>query len=609
MGCRFQIDLRQFSKRAVVLFFQPAPIEVLGHDLVTLCQFQTDKMHRGQPGRILHGDGRHDAVFHAVDGGCLLPAHGAVQVQDFDLRGQAPGIVAAVIHHFNVVRRLVPLNVQWLRRLLGAKIGRRRLEVVVVGLPDKRRPRRMAHPKEYPHPILALGFEHGAVPVVIDELGEFHPVGRVVGAAITLLNHVAERSASLRATQREVVNPPNCTLGPEVPFRHHLFQAVERHDVRHPQFAVQSFSRPLFEIEFQRHGLIRTAATDPSSGRVRDVAQSWMQRRHHTSHPVVERFGRVSLVTAAVEPDGRVVANPLHEIGNVRHEKVVVPGVGTVERIRQPKILPHHDPILIRRLIKGIVARLADPVPDHGEVHFLVVAHRYVVFARAISQHGLGKAPVAAPTHKPAAVDPDLQCAALVAVGELPYPGLERLCIRDSLVRGLERQFHVVEIGFSISRRPPQFRTLQPQRRRGGGIGLYRCAGSRGHRHLLCKRHAAESPAQCPRHRLLVVVAESGFHTHVGAASVRQRQSGRGKRLLDGDRPAGGQVDIAPDAAIPPANRRYPIPADGRMKRRIVRTQRTAVFVWSIERFFLYAPRRRILPHQNCDGVLSSRPH
>ena len=108
----------------------------------------------------------------------------------------------------------------------------------------------------------------------------------------------------------------------------------------------------------------------------------------------------------------------------------VVVGVGTVPRIRQPEILPHHHAIPVAGFVEFVVADLPHPVADHVEVHLRVVAHRGIVFARAIAQHRFAEAPIAALGNEAPAVDPHAQRAVVLAVGELPHARLKMLRCR-----------------------------------------------------------------------------------------------------------------------------------------------------------------------------------
>ena len=81
-------------------------------------------------------------------------------------------VSAAVVDDFDALGDRIPLDVKRLAALLAPKIGRRRLKVVIVGLPDERGPAGMAHPKQKSHAVLALPLEHGAITFVIEELGE-----------------------------------------------------------------------------------------------------------------------------------------------------------------------------------------------------------------------------------------------------------------------------------------------------------------------------------------------------------------------------------------------------------------------------------------------------
>jgi len=91
-----------------------------------------------------------------------------------------------------------------------------------------------------------------------------------------------------------------------------------------------------------------------------------------------------------------MVADAQNHVLDVAQEHVVVVGIGAIQRVGEPEILPHDDAKLVAGLEELVVADLPDPVADHGEVHVAVVAHGGVVLAGTVAQHGLAKAPVPA---------------------------------------------------------------------------------------------------------------------------------------------------------------------------------------------------------------------
>ncbi len=128
----------------------------------------------------------------------------------------------------------------------------------------------------------------------------------------------------------------------------------------------------------------------------------------------------------------------------IRQEHGVVIRDGTVPRVRQPEVLPYHHAMAIARLVESLVADLADPVANHRKVHLTVVSHCAVIFTRPIAQHRFTEAPVAAARDEAAAVDPQLQCSALLTVRDLPDASLERLAVQHGAPLILEAQFHIV---------------------------------------------------------------------------------------------------------------------------------------------------------------------
>src|ERR1700760_1332003 len=101
-----------------------------------------------------------------------------------------------------------------------------------------------------------------------------------------------------------------------------------------------------------------------------------MQLRQHRADTLLERLGRESLVASTVETDGGMIANAQHEIFHIVHKESVVVWYRAVRWIREPEVLPDHHPVPIASLVECFVPDLAHPVPDHGEVHLAVIAHR-----------------------------------------------------------------------------------------------------------------------------------------------------------------------------------------------------------------------------------------
>ena len=84
-----------------------------------------------------------------------------------------------------------------------------------------------------------------------------------------------------------------------------------------------------------------------------------------------------------------MVADPPDGVSDVRHEEVLVGGVGAIPRIGEPEVLPDEEAVAVGGLVEFAVPGLADPVAHHGEVHVAVVTHGGFVLAGTVAQIGL----------------------------------------------------------------------------------------------------------------------------------------------------------------------------------------------------------------------------
>ena len=119
-----------------------------------------------------------------------------------------------MVDDFNAVCKRIVLDVQGFTRLLAAKVGGRRIEVIVIGLPYHRGPAGMAHPKEQSCSTAARRFEHATIAVVVDELRPAGELLDVTGFAKTFAYELIEDGRTLCTLQSEVMLPPFGILWP-----------------------------------------------------------------------------------------------------------------------------------------------------------------------------------------------------------------------------------------------------------------------------------------------------------------------------------------------------------------------------------------------------------
>ncbi len=132
-----------------------------------------------------------------------------------------------------------------------------------------------------------------------------------------------------------------------------------------------------------------------------------MQHGHDVAQSVINRLGRIALVAAAVDADAGMIADFQHKILGIVHKHYLIIGVGTIGRVCQPEVLPHHDAVAVTSLIEFLVAGHTHPVANHIIIHLLVVAHSSIKFTAAVVQIVLAEGPVATQRNQSSVVDED----------------------------------------------------------------------------------------------------------------------------------------------------------------------------------------------------------
>ena len=120
-----------------------------------------------------------------------------------------------VVDNFHLVGYRIPLDMQRFGSLLDSKVGSCRLEIVVVGLPYHRRPARMTHPHQQAFTVLASGFEHTAMAVVVHPLRQFSKLFCILRFAISHCDNRVEGCTTLRSFACIIVHTPLVTLRPD----------------------------------------------------------------------------------------------------------------------------------------------------------------------------------------------------------------------------------------------------------------------------------------------------------------------------------------------------------------------------------------------------------
>ena len=150
-----------------------------------------------------------------------------------------------------------------------------------------------------------------------------------------------------------------------------------------------------------------------------------------------------------------MVANLEHKVARIIHKHRLIIGVGTVCRVGQPKVLPHHDTVAVTCLKEFLVTGHAHPVADHVVVHLLVMAHGSIKLPTAVIQVVLAKCPITSQRHQSPVIDVNLQFGVLVNSLDLTdsrfiLHGIALLPIDDKL------KARIIQVRLAIAVWPPQ---------------------------------------------------------------------------------------------------------------------------------------------------------
>ena len=244
-----------------------------------------------------------------------------------------------------------------------------------------------------------------------------------------------------------------------------------------------------------------------------------------------------------------------------------------------------------------------------------MVPYGNIIFASAIVEKHLRKTPVAAEADETATVDK--QAEALGRTVRLVSAPLEAFC-RDIAVNRVvhladsrferdlvgnaavnnEGETDVVEVLLSVTLRPPKPGMVKMDGRNLDGPGLARGEGL-GELEGRVAEGATERALDAPGG----IVDQRHLRIDLGGSGVRQRQDRADKGILDADCALVGDIDIVPDADIAAADRRDPVPADGRVHRGIVCADNAAVLVGTVCGLFLDGPVMDVLMDEDCEVV------
>ena len=299
---------------------------------------------------------------------------------------------------------------------------------------------------------------------------------------------------------------------------------------------------------------------------------------HNLTQGLVDVCRGISLVASAIDADGGMAADAVHVVLGIVNEHVGIIGIGAVGGIGQPEVLPYHDAVFITRFIQLFVANHAHPVAHHGEVHVLVIGDGCLVFTSAVVEVYFAESPVATHADEATPVDIEVQYMIVFIEVHLADTYLEVFFIRDFSVY-LEGEVGIVQVRFSIAVGPPQARVLHLKLREILGVEPHGLLFLGRQLYGLLEGDVAHLSGQDAFHIPVGVVLHDDFRSQGSLCSVRQCQSGLYEGVLNGDLSGAGQSYIIPYAYVASAHRRNPVPADGGMEGRIVRSQDTSVEV------------------------------
>src|SRR6201998_2047509 len=460
----------------------------------------------------------------------------------------------------------------------------------------------MAHPQEHAHAVLALRFKHGAVGIVVHELGEPDPLLCIGRAAKAVFNDAAEAGATHSSLQAEIVEAPIERLWPKRFLGHHQAHAVERGNIGRTDFAVQFFIG-YCEVELCRVRPIGAVSADHLVSRTWDVVKAGMHVTEDFANPLLERRGREALVAAAVETYGRMIPDAQDKVVHVLQEELIVVWFRAVPRIGQPEVLPNHNPMAIAGFVKCVIADLADPVANHGEIHLTVIAHGGIVFARTIAQHRFAESHITPARDESAANDPDAQISAVFAVGHLANTGLEGSLV-DYLSTGLYRDLCNIEIRITVADRPPQPGILHVEGRNRGRIQRNSLHVFGGAVYALLNLDVvAQLEVKCAAEGTSLMVDDVGLQRQVRGRCIGKRKLGGDKVVFDCDCFSNREKYVSPDTNVTAAHGRDPLASNTCVIGRIVGTESAAVLGADFKCLLLGATRRGIFLNTDCECV------
>ena len=174
----------------------------------------------------------------------------------------------------------IPLDMKRLASLLAAEVSRRRLQIIVIALPYKRRPCRMAHPQQHSMAMRASCLKNCAVSVIIHPLSPLRELPGILRLSEIAFDQLIECISALgrrysRPVAERIVMEAVCIVRMlysidrlNILFSKGTHEVFIIHHIRHAPLAMELIKAIESIVSFRRHGAVSTTSADNAVCRI-----------------------------------------------------------------------------------------------------------------------------------------------------------------------------------------------------------------------------------------------------------------------------------------------------------------------------------------------------